>query len=319
MSKDYTWDYSNAYEWMGRVGKMDPIVITVCINGGVQGKEANPAIPEKPDEIAQSALDAYNAGASEIHIHARNPERLYDCTAEMEVFREINMKVREKCPDIIINNTSGHGIGVTMEERYRCLDAKPEMASLNMGPDMSRFKLAPRPAPLEHPHDGLIYDDCTPYTYGIIEKLAAVMKEKGIKPEMEMYNPGNYWVSQELIRQNLIEPPYIFQYVMGYQTSIYPTPENLINMIRELPKNSIFQTIGIGKYQWIMTSLGIMLGGNVRVGLEDNIYLQRGVKLSSNAEAVEKAVRMARELGREIATPKQAREMLGISAVPSKY
>jgi len=319
MNKNYSWDYSNAYEWMDKVNKMDPLIITVSINGGVQGKEANSAIPEKPDEIAQSALEAYNAGASEIHIHARDPKCLYKNTAEMEVFREINMKVRDKCPDMIINNTSGHGPGVSMEERFHCLDARPEMASLNMGPDMSRFKIGARPAPLEHPHDALVFDECVPFTYGIIEQLAGVMSEKGIKPEMEMYNPGNYWVSQELIKQNLIKPPYIFQFVMGYQSSILPTPGNLINMIRELPKDSIFQTVGIGKYQWVMATLGVILGGHVRVGLEDNVYLKRGVKLESNAEAVEKVVRIAKELGREIATPEQAREMLGISVTPSKY
>ena len=197
-----------------------------------------------------------------------------------------------------------------MEERILCLEADPEVASLNMGPDMSRFRIPPRPAPLEHPHDGLIYDECIPFTYGFIESLAAHMKEKGIKPEMEIYQPGNYWVSDELIKKNLIEPAYLFQFIMGYQTSIYPSPENLISLIRELPKNSIFSTVGVGKFQWYMTTLSIILGGHVRVGLEDNIYLKRGEKLNSNAEAVEKITRIAKELGREIATPAEARKML---------
>lgn len=319
MGKSYTWDYANSYEWMDKVTKMDPLIIICSVNGGVQGKEANPAIPEKPDEIAQSTYDAYNAGASSVHIHGRNPNRLYECTAEVEVYKEINQKVRAKCPEIIINNTTGHGPGVTMEERYLCLDARPELASLNMGPDMSKFRLPARPAPLEHPHEELIFDECIPFTYGIIENLASVMKEKGVKPEMEIYHPGNYWVSQELIKKELIEPPYFFQFIMGYQTSMYPTPDNLIKMVSELPKDAIFSAVGIGKFQWIMTTLSIMLGGHVRVGLEDNVYLKRGVKLTSNAEAVEKIVRIARELGREIATPAQAREMLGISPEPSKY
>lgn len=304
---------------MDKIGKMEPLIITTCINGGVQGKEANPGIPETADEIAQSAKEAYDAGAAAIHIHARDPKCLYNCSTSADVYREVNGKVREKCPDMIINNTTGHGPGVSMEERYTCLDAKPELASLNMGPDMSRIKFGPRPAPLPNPHNGFEFDDCLAFTYGIIEKLADAMKQRDIKPEMEMYQPGQYWVSSDLIKKDLIKPPYYFQYIMGYQTSIYPTPENLISMVRELPEQSIFSAVGIGKYEWIMATMSIMLGGHVRVGLEDNLYLKRGVKLKSNAEAVEKVVRIARELGREIATPAQARQMLGISATPSKY
>jgi len=319
VKKDYTWNYSDVYQWMDKVNKFDPLIITVAVNGGVQGKEANEAIPEKPEEIAQSTCAAYNAGASCVHIHGRDPQSLYNCTGNWQVYREINRKVRELCPDIIINNTTGGGPTTTMEERYQCLDAGPELASLNMGPDMSKFKVNPRPAPLEHPHDGFLIDTCIPFTYGIIEKLARVMKEKGIKPEMEIYQPGQFWVSQELIRQGLVEPPYLFQFVMGAQTSIYPIPANLINLIRELPAGSFFSTIGIGKFQWSMVAMSIILGGNVRVGLEDNIYAKRGEKMTSNAEAVEKIVRIARELGREVATPVQARQMMGLSPRPSQY
>ncbi len=320
MSKEYAWDYTNAYEWMKRTpGNHDPLIVTVAINGGVQGKESNSALPETPSEIADSAYDAYNAGASVIHIHGRDPECLYKCTDDWRVYYEINKLVREKCPDIIINNTTGGDMNITMEARYRCLDAKPELASLNMGPEMVKFSMPPRQAPLPHPHDGIYYDSCTPYTYGILAKLATVMKEKGIKPEMEVYHPGQYWVSQELIKQGLIEPPYLFQFVMGYQTSSFPTPQNLIDLVRDMPNGSVFSTIGIGKYQWAMTTMGIILGGNVRVGLEDNLYMKRGQRIKNNAEAVEKIVRIARELGREIATPAQAREMLGVSPKPSVY
>lgn len=320
MAKDYSWDYLNTYEWCKRApAGHNPLIITVAINGGVQGKESNDALPETPQEIAQSAYEAYNAGASVIHIHGRDPKCLYKCTGDYSVYQEINSRVREKCPQILINNTTGGGPTTTMEERYRCLDARPELASLNMGPDMSKLKLVARKPPIIHPRDAVVVDDCVPFTYGIIAKLAAVMQEKGIKPEMEMYHAGQYWVSQDLIAQGLIKPPYNFQFVMGYQTSPYPTPQNLIDMVRDMPKQSVFSVIGIGKYQWVLTTLGIILGGNVRVGMEDNVYMRRGEKLKSNAEAVEKIVRIARELGREIATPAQAREILGVSAVPSSY
>lgn len=319
MYNDMGFDYLNPYEWMDKIGKFDPLIITIAVNGGVQGKEANTAIPEDPDEIAASAYDAYNAGASIVHIHGRNPECLYKNSGETEVYQEINRKVRDKCKEIIINNSTGGGPITTDEDRIRILNACPEMASLNLGPDMTRFRLKTRSAPLKHPHEGLFFDECMHATYGSIEKLAEIMKEKEIKPEMEIYHPGQYWVSQELIKKGLLKPPYLFQYIMGYQTSSYPTPKNLINLVEQLPRNSVFSTVGIGKYQWLMTTMSIILGGNVRVGLEDNVYIDKGVKLRSNMEAVEKIVKIARELGREIATPAQAREMLNISPNPRNY
>ncbi len=320
MATNFTWDYTDSYAYMDKVRQgFGPMMITCAVNGGIQGKESHPALPEKPAEIADQVHEAYNAGASIVHIHGRNPKNWADAADQAETYLEINARVREKCPDIIINNTTGGGPTTTMEDRYRCLGAMPEMASLNMGPDMSRFRIPARPAPLEHPHDAVEYDDCIPFTYGIIEKLAEVMLQKGIKPEMEMYHPGQYWVSRSLIEKNLIKPPYIFQFVMGYQTSIFPTPENLIALVREMPKESYFFAIGIGPYQPIMNTLATLMGGHIRVGLEDNLYLKRGQKFKGNGEAVERAVRIARELNREIATPAQAREMLGLSPRPSQY
>ena len=319
MEKSHGWPYADSYAWMERAPIQDPLVITCALNGGVQGKESCPTLPEKPEEIAQQAHEAYQAGASVVHIHGRDPNNWADCTGDPEVYREINALVRETCPDIIINNTTGGGLTTTMEERIACLDAMPEMASLNMGPDMSRFRVPERPAPLEHPHAGGEVDVCIPFTYGFIEQLASAMKDRGIRPEMEMYNPGAFWVSQGLLKKQLIEPPYVFQFVMGYQTSIFPTPRNLLSMVAEVPDDSVFSVIGIGKYQWPLVTMGIILGGNVRVGLEDNLHVKRGVKLSGNGEAVEKVVRIAAELGRPVATPAQAREKYGLSLTPSRY
>jgi 3-keto-5-aminohexanoate cleavage enzyme len=315
-----TWNHSNSYDWMERLrGGFDPVIITCAVDGGIQGKESNPAIPETPEEIAAQAYEAYNAGASMVHIHARDPEKLWDTTLDPQVCAEVNALVRQRCPDLIINNTTGGGPTTTMEDRFRGLEARPEMASLNMGPDMSRFQIKERRAPLAHPHDALQFDVCLAFTYGIMEGLAGKIQELGIIPEMEMYHGGNYWVSQELIRKGLVMPPYVFQFVMGYQTSVFPTPENVIALIRELPPESIYFVAGIGVFQLPMTTLGLLLGGHVRVGLEDNVYYSRGRKFAGNGEAVERAVRIARELNREIATPAQAREMLGLSATPSTY
>ncbi|MFA5786202.1 MAG: 3-keto-5-aminohexanoate cleavage protein [Actinomycetota bacterium] len=315
-----TWDYSDSYQWMDKArGGFGPVIITCAVCGGVQGKEAHSALPETPTEIAQAAYEAYNAGATAVHIHGRSPDNWAECTNDPDVYREINALVREKCPDIIINNTTGGGMGTTMEGRLACLDARPEMASLNLGPDMSRLVIPERPAPLPHPHPRLEVDDCIPFTYGIIEGLAQKMKRNEVKPEMEIYHPGQYWVARDLMAGDLVNPPYVFQMVMGYQTSIYPTPQNLLAMVRELPAGSVFFAFGIGHFQLPMTTLAMLVGGHVRVGLEDNLYHSKGRKFAGNGEAVERAARIARELNREVATPAQAREILGLSPAPRAY
>lgn len=315
MWRDFTWNYRDSYEYMDRVrGGFAPLIITCAINGGVQGRESNDALPETPEQIAASCKEAYDAGASVVHIHGRDPSNLPMSVEDPDVYRQINALVREQCPDLIINNTTGGGPGMSMDSRYRCLEARPELASLNMGPDMSRFRLPARPDTLPHPHEELVFDDCLPFTYGIIHRLAEVMKEQGVKPEMEMYHSGQYWVSSSLIEAAAIEPPYMFQFVMGYQTSAFPTPSNIVHLVQELPSDSVFFVCGIGPHQLPMTTMSILMGGHVRVGLEDNIYYRRGQKLLGNGEAVERTVRIARELNREIATPSQAREILGLDA-----
>jgi 3-keto-5-aminohexanoate cleavage enzyme len=314
-----TWDYGDTYQWMERTGKFPPLIITIAVNGGIQGKESHPALPETPDEIASQAEEAYNAGASMVHIHGRDPNNYTECTNDPNVFLEINGLVREKCPAIIINNTTGGGPATTNEGRIAVLDAMPEVASLNLGPDMERFTLAARKPPLPHPRETMIVDMCMPYTYGFIDELATSMLEKGIKPEMEVYQPGHYWVSRGLIERDLIKAPFLHQLVMGVQTCIFPTPQNVMELLREMPANSLFTVSAIGKFQWLLITLAIIMGGNVRVGLEDNLYLSRGRKLTGNGEAVEKVVRLARELGREIAAPAQARQLMALSVTPSTY
>jgi 3-keto-5-aminohexanoate cleavage enzyme len=317
LSTAAVWDFADTYEAIEhtRAG-LPPVIITCAVNGGVQGKETHPAIPETAEEIAEATREAYDAGASVVHIHGRHPERPWDATDSPDVYREINALVRERCPDIVINNTTGGGMSTTMEDRLRCLEAAPEMASLNMGPEMTRFRVKPRPAPLPAPHDGLEHDGCTPFSYRIIGQLAEKMREHGVKPEMETYHSGQFWATRDLIERELIDPPYVHQFVMGYQTSAYPTVDNLCALVRELPAGSLFFVCGIGPFQLPMTTAALLLGGHVRVGLEDNIYYSRGRRLAGNGEAVERAVRIARELNREVATPTQARQILGLPAEP---
>ena len=313
------WNYTDSYKWMEGTSKFPPMVITCAVNGGIQGKESHPALPELPEEIALQAQEAYEAGASIVHIHGRDPGNLTNSTDDPEVYREILGKVREKCPELILNITTGGSFSATDKGRIAILDAGPEMASLNLAPLMARYPRAARKPPLPHPREAMVVDMCMPFTYGFIDRLAGIMLEKGVKPELEIYHPGEYWVSRGLAERGLIEPPYSHQFVMGAQTAIYPTPWNVLMLLQELPSDSLFTVAAIGKFQWPLTTMGIILGGNVRVGLEDNLYLKRGQKLKGNGEAVEKVVRLANELGREIATPAQTREMFGLPATPSSY
>ena len=314
------WNYTDSYDFMQRVvDGMPPLIICVACNGGIQGKEYNINLPETADEIADSVYGAYEAGASMVHIHARDPENLANCARTTEVWLEVNRKVRERCPDIVINNTTGGDLDMTMEERLSCLDARPEVASLNLVPDMSKFKMKARKAPLPHPHPEVEYDGCLPFSYKLVNHFASEINKRGIKAELETYHSGGTWVMRDLIQNGLIEKPYWIQTVMGYQTSSFPTVENVIGLLREFPEGSLWLCSGIGQFQLPMTTLSILMGGHVRVGMEDNIYYRRGEKLKSNAQAVQRVVRIAHELNREIATPQQARKMIGISNTPSSY
>jgi 3-keto-5-aminohexanoate cleavage enzyme len=164
-----------------------------------------------------------------------------------------------------------------------------------------------------------VYDECLPFSYKLVSQFASEMKRHGVKPELETYHSGGPWVMHDLIRQGLVEKPYWVQTVMGYQTSSYPTVENVIHLLREFPEDSLWLCSGIGPHQVPMTTLAILLGGHVRVGLEDNVYYRRGELAKSNAQLVERAVRLCNELNREVATPAQARQMLGLSETPTAY
>ena len=319
LSPDVSWRYADTHAYLERVGKMPPVIICCACNGGVQGKESNAALPESAEEIAESVGAAYDAGASMVHVHARDPLHLTRPATSTEVWLDVNRRIRQRCATIIINNTTGGGPGMTMEERLRCLPARPEVASLNLTPDMSKFRLKARPESLPDPHPEVVYDDCIPFSYNLVSRFAAAMKAGGVKPEMETYHSGGAWVIRDLIQQGLIERPYWIQTVMGYQTSSWATPEQVIQLIREFPEGALWLCSGIGQHQLPMTTTALLLGGHVRVGLEDNVYYRRGELAASNAQLVQRAVRLAHELGREVATPAQARQMLGISATPSAY
>jgi 3-keto-5-aminohexanoate cleavage enzyme len=318
--EDYLWDFKNSYEWMRKIRNgLPPLIISVAITGGIQGKEMNPNLPETKEEQAEQTYEAYNAGASVVHIHARRPDDPSKVSSNPQVYQEINGLIREKCPDIIINNSTGGGPGLSLEEKMAAIYANPELASLNCGPFVARTILPPRKPPLWGRDQEIHRDVCIPITYGDTEKYAQAMLENGVKPELEVYNPGQFWLVNNLIRKDLIKKPYLIQFVMGFQSGSYPTPKNLLAFLDELPSNSIFEVIGVGNFQLPMIAMAIILGGNVRTGMEDTLLYRKGQLCKNNAELVERVVRLSRELNREVATPMQARKMLNISLKPSTY
>jgi 3-keto-5-aminohexanoate cleavage enzyme len=311
------WHYADTFEFMEQTrAGFPPAMICVAINGGIQGKETHDKLPEHPDEIADAVHAAYEAGASMVHVHARDPRDLTLGARRTPDWLEVNRKIRERCPDIVVNNTTGGDLQMNMEERLSCLDALPDVASLNLTPDMSRFTMKARVAPLPHPRPETEIDVCIPFTYGIVENFAAEMKKRGIKPEMETYHSGGSWVIRDLIARRLVEPPYLIQTVMGAQTASYPTPENVLQLLKELPEQTVWLCSGIGPFQLPLTTLALLMGGHARVGLEDNLYHSRGRKFVDNAESVKRVVRIAEELNRKISTPAETRKLLGLPATP---
>jgi 3-keto-5-aminohexanoate cleavage enzyme len=276
---------------------MEKLIITTALTGAIQGKEANPALPEQPDEIIKDAYDCYNAGSAIVHLHARDKQGL--SIGGTDIFKEINAGVRAKC-SIIIQNTTG-GVGIPIEQRVLSLNAGPESASLNMGSVVFFIGKGKKESLFMNLRNE-------------IEAFAAKMIELDIKPEMEVYNPSMFGEVESLIKKNLLKKPYYINCVMGVDGmgGFAGTTKNLMTMVNLLPGDSIFNVTGIGRFQMEMNVASMIIGGNVRVGLEDNVYYKRGELAKGNAQLVERVVRLAREIGREVATPEEARQILGI-------
>jgi 3-keto-5-aminohexanoate cleavage enzyme len=282
-------------------GKMEKLIITVAITGGVHGKATTPAVPEQPEEQAQSIYDAWNAGASVAHIHAR--DKSGRSVQDIEIYREVKERVRAKGCDIIIQNTTGGAPGMTLEERLQSIYAEPEMASLNMG--ITNYPM---------PNGDYILNAFSPKD---VRMYAEKMKEVGVKPEMEVYAPYMLREVSMLIKSGFLEKPYCVNFVMGLpaQGTVEGTRRNLIFMIEGLPADTLFNVCALGPTQIPMTTYAILEGGNARVGLEDNIYYRRGELAKSNAQLVERTARIANDLQREIASPEEARRILGLKSL----
>jgi 3-keto-5-aminohexanoate cleavage enzyme len=277
----------------------DKVIITVAQTGALVSKSMSPHVPEQPDEIIASSYACYNEGAAIVHIHAR--DKTGENTSNPDIFRTIRDGIREKC-NLVIQYTTGPGANLTQEQRIESLKAAPEMASLNMG-SMMRVSGKYKGVPWSNMPDE-------------IEWYVSRMREMGVKPEMEVYDLAMFRDVNTVIKKGLVEKPYYVNIVlgMGYQGACEATPKILTTLIDFLPDDTIFNCSAVGTAQLPLTTMAMVLGGCVRVGLEDNIYYRKG-ELATNAQLVSRVVRIARELGKEPATPDEARKILGLRPI----
>jgi 3-keto-5-aminohexanoate cleavage enzyme len=298
---------------------MEKLIITAAITGG-SSPQGNPYLPKTPKEQIQATVDACDAGASIVHIHGRNPQT-GESDHVAEFLGEAIAGIKGRC-DIIVNCTTGgtaHRVDAdwlyreipkeSVKGRFSVISAlckhphtRPDLASFNAGSPVIDI--------YSQSKDEFLLKFVMVHSFPDMVYGANLMKECGVKPELECYDIGMISNCSFLQSIGVLEAPLHFQCVMGVLGQIPATVDNLIHMVRSIPQGASWSVCATGLSEWSMITTGILLGGSVRVGFEDNIYLSKGIKAKSNAEMVEKAVRIARELDREIATPDEARKIL---------
>jgi 3-keto-5-aminohexanoate cleavage enzyme len=270
---------------------VDKLIITVAPTGNVPTKERNPHLPVTLEEIAETAVRCRQAGASLIHVHAR--DAMGKPTLDPAVFARIHQLVTE-CTDLVVQISTGGRAGMDTEARAAAVRLlRPEMASLTTGsmnfPDR-------------------IYAN----SFDVIEHLAVAMKEAGTKPEMEIFEAGMIANALMLVDKGLATPPLHFDFVLASRGSLPATPKNLLFLSESIPPGATWTVAAVGRWQLPMATMAIVMGGHVRVGLEDNIYYRKG-EVATNEQLVARVARIAAELGRPVATPDEAREILGLT------
>jgi 3-keto-5-aminohexanoate cleavage enzyme len=286
----------------------DPVIISCSISGVIANRDQCPAIPYTPEEYGAEARRAVEEGASQIHIHARKPDGTPSW--EVEDFKAITEAIRDAVDDVIINYSTG-AIGVSMEKRLEYLrECRPEVAALNMS-SMNYAKYSKR-------RKDFVFKSVFENSFDTIIEFLTAMREFGIKPEHECFDAGHVANLDPLLDMGLLEPPLQISLVMGVTGGIRPTPRNVTAMSDQIPGGpegaNQWQVIGVARGQWKLLGSSLVLGGNVRAGLEDNLYLPDGTMARSNGDLIGKARQMAEDVGRRPATVAEARELLGISA-----
>ncbi len=271
---------------------MEKLIVTVGITGSRITRQQTPYIPITPEEIAQSGIEAWKAGASILHIHVRDPKAGLG-TQNLSIFKEVVDRLRRETDAILCLTTSGiPGRNLPIAERLQPLELQPELVSfdagsINMGENV-----------FLNPQE-------------FLETLAKETLSRGIKPELEVFEAGMVHTCLKYLERGLLKPPLHFQFVLGTPNGMPATAKSLLHLTEIIPQDSTWSVIGIGPGQLPMAMMAMAMGGHVRVGLEDNIYYSKGILAKSNAQLVERVVRIAREFGREIATPADARNQLG--------
>ena len=284
----------------------DPVVISNSISGVIANREQCPAIPYTPAEYAAEARRAVDEGASQIHIHARKPDGTPSW--DVEDFRAITEAIRDEVGDVIINYSTG-AIGVPIEKRIEYLaELKPDVAALNMS-SMNYAKYSRR-------RKEFVFQAVFENSFDTIIEFVTAMKELGIQPEHECFDAGHVANVDPLIDIGLLEEPLQISLVMGVVGGIRPTPRNVEVMADQIPGGSEgpnnWQVIGISRDQWKLLGAAVVLGGNVRAGVEDNLYLPDGSMARSNGDLVAKARQIVEDAGRRVATVGEARALLGL-------
>ena len=284
----------------------DPVIISNSISGVIANREQCPAIPYTPAEYAAEARRAVDEGASQIHIHARKPDGTPSW--DIEDFRAITEAIRDEVGDVIINYSTG-AIGVPVEKRIEYLaELKPDVAALNMS-SMNYAKYSRR-------RREFVFKAVFENSFDTIIEFVSAMKELGIQPEHECFDAGHVANVDPLIDMGLLEEPLQISLVMGVVGGIRPTPRNVEVMADQIPGGSEgpnnWQVIGISRDQWKLLGAAVVLGGNIRAGVEDNLYLPDGSMAKSNGDLVEKARQIVEDSGRRVATVEEARALLGL-------
>lgn len=275
---------------------MPKIIITAALTGAGHGKEANPNLPEQPNEIVEQALQCREAGAAIVHIHARNKKG--KSSMDLDIFRKIHDGIKNSS-DLIVELSTGGGPTLSMEERIVPLSLKPEIASLNT------FMIVRKTNGKEQP---------VIYTRSEIEATAKRAQQTGVKPNIMVMNFSCLEEAESLIEKGLLDQPYYLSICLTTpaQGALRATPRNLLALVERVPECAIFSVAAHGLAQFPLTTLGMLLGGHVRVGLEDSVYYAPRRLAKSNAELVARTVRMVKELNLEVATPAEARDILQI-------
>ena len=311
---DVTWDYTNQCEYVKRISEgMPPVIISAVVTGGHQQSE-NPAVPVTAEEQADAAAEVFAAGATIIHIHARQADDPTQDSHEAARYREINDLMRAKAPQILVDNSQGFADLTTRGSDFVGTAHHYKSAPIEAGPDIMAFN----PGPMTF-RGGAAYtggdsgpSKVTVATFDDSERTAHRLRERGIKPQVFLYHPGHLDILDYLIQRNALDKPYFLQLVFGQQSGINTSMDSFLYMVRNLPEDSLFQTCALGLEELQVNVMAMLLGGHVRTGLEDCIHYQRGELAQSNAQMVERIARIANDLGRGVATIEETRRMLGI-------